>query len=408
MLGMNAVSRVLTNRSTVEEWSVRLDRPITAPPVVAEDGTLYVPTDKALIAMDPEDGSVKWERPGLPLGLAATAKVTVDGDTLYVTGSHGETPQLAALSAQDGSTRWELKEPELSPTDDPVVATPDGVVYAERWPGRLQFVDKQGNEGWSHETKLGISGGMAAAPNGAVYLAGSEVVAVKDGKPLWSHDFPSEESRHAGTRVAVTDESELLYTTNSSKIRKIGPDGEIEWEFSGLAGKRLDEMTAQERTALPKRHEFGLTTSPVLSPDGETIYAGGFEGQIVAVDQDGHQKWSRKLPIHMAHSGVQVGPDGMVYAVNDQQGNVLALRPEDGRIAWTFETASEDDYASLSVDGERVILAVRDGSVHALSSDGLRRALEREQDAGPGEPPPQIDLGDGFITIGDVQLPVRG
>lgn len=400
------LSSVLGDRSSVEEWSVRLPRPITAPPAVGEDGTLYVPTDRSLIAMSPEDGAIKWERAGVPTGLAATARVTPDGDTVYVTGSYGETPQLAALDAADGRTRWQLTEADLSPTEDPVVATPAGLVYAERWPGRLQFVDRNGREGWSHETRLALSGGVAAAPNGSVYVAGAEVAAVKDGKLLWRHDFPSDEARHAGTRVAVTDESELLYTTNSSKIRKIGPDGEVDWEFSSLAGQRVDELSPQARAALPRRHEFDLATSPVLSPDGETIYAGGFHGKIVAVDQEGHQKWARQLPIHMAHSGVQVGPDGTVYAVNDQQGTVFALRPEDGRIAWKFESTAQDQYASLSVDGDRVILAIRDGSVHALSSEGLRRALEREPQA-PAGPAPTIDLGDGVITIGDVQLPVR-
>ncbi|MCA9790891.1 MAG: hypothetical protein KC910_03820, partial [Candidatus Eremiobacteraeota bacterium] len=71
MIGKNPISVVLdSKRSTVEEWSVKLDREIVAPPSVGEDGTLYVPTDRALIAMNPDNAEVQWQKELKGLAMA--------------------------------------------------------------------------------------------------------------------------------------------------------------------------------------------------------------------------------------------------------------------------------------------------------------------------------------------------
>lgn len=402
---MISVSAVLNpNRSTVEEWSVKLDAEIVGPAVAGEDGTLYIPTDEALIAMDPENAEVKWEV--AHQGARYMSPPALTSDTVYVTGGVEGEP-LKALRPENGGERWHKAKDELSSTGSPLAITPQGVAYAEEWPGRFCFLDHEGNPQWSYEldpVRAG-RGGFGAAPDGTIYHVGGNVTAVREGHKVWAKEFPTGEGIHAGTKLAFTSANEVLYTTDSGKLRKLDPQGEIDWEFSGMFGRRVDELTAEEqKQAL--RGGFSLTSSPVLAPDESAIYAGGWDGRLYSLDVEGRPNWIKTLPLQIAHSGVQIGPDGTIYLVGDQEGSVYALEPERGDLLWKYTSKEQNCPSNITISGDRVILTTHNGGLHALSKEGLMRALKREPQE-PDAPPPVIDIGDGFITIGDTLLGIR-
>lgn len=405
MIGKNPISVVLdSKRSTVEEWSVKLDREIVAPPSVGEDGTLYVPTDRALIAMNPDKAEVQWQKELKGLAMAASPLVTQD--TVIV--STQEAP-LVALSRQDGEQRWSISKEDLPapPTGRIGALSKDGIVYSDGWPGNVHLIGFDGQQRWTHYTRqnTGHHGGLSVGPDDTVYQADGTVTAIKDGDFVWSRGFRSYDGLHAGTRVTATDDG-ILFTTGNGKIRKMDHQGNTLWEFSGESHKRLDKMSSDERQALSGGDSFALSSTPVLSKDGSRIYAGSWDRTLFCLDADGNELWSKKMQFPVAHSGVQIGPDDTVYAVGDQEGQVYAMRPEDGSVLWTYTSDEKQTPSSLTLQGDRVILATRKGGLHALSSMGLLKALERDPGQ-PDAPPPTIDLGDGVITVGDIELDIR-
>lgn len=405
MIGSNPISVVLDpKRSTVKEWSVKLDRDIVAPPSVGEDGTLYVPTDRALLAMNPDNAEVQWQKEIKGLAMAASPLVTKEAIIV----STNESP-LVSLDRRDGHQQWSLGKEDLPapPTGRIGALSKDGVVYSEGWPGNVHLIGFDGQRGWTHYTRqnTGHHGGLAVSADGTIYQADSSITAIKDGNFLWSRGFPSYDGLHAGTRVTPTEDG-LLFTTGNGKIRKLDQEGNTVWEFSGESHQRLDQMSAQERHALSRRDSFALSSTPVLSNDGTRIYAGSWDRTLFCLDADGNELWSKQMQFPIAHSGVQVGPDDTVYAVGDQEGQVYALRPEDGSVLWNYTSDEKQTPSSLTLQGDRVILATRKGGLHALSSLGLLKALERDP-AQPDAPLPTIDLGDGIITVGDIELDIR-
>lgn len=91
-------------------------------PAVGPDGTVYVGSfgDSSLYALNPGDGSTKWQAPAQPLA-GATPTVRADGAILFA----GVNNSLSAYSPADGSILWSrplkgsvMSTPAISPTPD--------------------------------------------------------------------------------------------------------------------------------------------------------------------------------------------------------------------------------------------------------------------------------------------------
>ena len=398
-----------SKRSSVHEWSLELDRNIIAPPTLAEDGTLYVPTDRAILALDSETSEIKWQKE--LKGLAMAASPVVSDDTLYLTG--GKDMPLLALDRDSGEEKWRKTPDELKAPPIPAwsALTKDGLAIAGSWPGSMHEIGTDGGEKWKHELGQGVGarGAVVTTTDGTVYQVDNRITAVKNGTFLWSRRFPSGGARKAGTKVTVTPDNALLYTTGDGRLRKVNDQGNVEWEWSAEGGQRLDQMSLADREKLhptggfPKS-SFKLNSTPVFSPDGHRIYVGGWDGTLYALDSNGNEHWRKDMPFPVAHSGIKVGDDGTLYVVGDQEGSVQALKP-DGSLLWSYTSDERNTPSNVSVLEDRVILATMSGTLHSLSSLGLMKALENAED--PEKDLTKIELGDGFITIGDFDLEIR-
>ncbi|OIR15008.1 serine/threonine-protein kinase AfsK [mine drainage metagenome] len=216
-----------------------------------------------------------------------------------------------------------------------------------------------------------------------------------------------------GTVYIGTEIGSASSTSPSGLLYALNADGTVKWQFQ--AGDWID-------------------SSPTVTPDGQTIVFGSWDGRVYAVSSNGAQKWSYLTGGYITGSPA-VGTDGTVYigssdgflyalsaagslkwtaAFSDKTEASPAIGP-DGRIyvgasdstfyaldasgneLWTYKTGGEIvDSAAVAADGT-VYFGSLDGSVYALKSDGTLKwsyATGNAIDASP-------TLGaDGTIYIG--------
>jgi len=191
----------------------------------------------------------------------------------------------------------------------------------------------------------------------------------------------------------------------------------------GAKSKKTDFFDEEEKTKRPKitqtstkldRHwRVGLgknisRNDAVLSPAilGDSVYAASINGRIYKVSlENGKRIWDAKFKKTNITGGVGVG-DGLVLAGTDQ-GRVLALKQEDGSIAWEATLASEI-LSSPVVDNNVVVVRTGDGRVYGLSAfDGeVKWTISRNLPSltQRGESRPLLAQGVAFIGFSDGTL----
>ena len=100
-------------------WKKPLGRNVSTAPLVAGERVFVLAVDRTVHAYDAQDGTLLWEisRPGDPLTLAQQSVISAFKNTLLV--SQG--PRMAALDPSNGSVKWEV-----------AVASPRGTNEVER------------------------------------------------------------------------------------------------------------------------------------------------------------------------------------------------------------------------------------------------------------------------------------
>lgn len=254
------------------------------PPVAGPDGTVYVPAEHGLTALDPADGSTLWRgskrTDGIPVassegvffrnrdGFHAVSRsgqqlwtlsddtglpvrfarpVVVDG--LVVGGNGGE---LTALDAATGTVAWQA---------DGVVQTKtvtDGqFVYGSGYESLDAYRVEDGSRAWSHETadsitKLVLGGDTVyGAGQGGFVAAPSAVgVATADGTRRWANTGITDGYETRSLRpVAATDGGVLVRVT---------PEEEFTPREGPIQLALLDRASGQFTTGVTSRVPVGL------------------------------------------------------------------------------------------------------------------------------------------------------
>lgn len=136
-----------------------------------------------------------------------------------------------------------------------------------------------------------------------------------------------------------------------------------------------------------------------IGPDG-TIYFGGFDRCLYAMNPDGTVKWSYQTS-GMILSSTPVIKDGVVY-VGNWGDKVTAVNAVDGTLVWeTFVNGSVDTSPAISPDGTIYVGTIGGwghvGDVVALSSNGSIKWVYRTDDFITSSP--TVD-DDGTIYVG--------
>jgi outer membrane protein assembly factor BamB len=112
--------------------------------------------------------------------------------------------------------------------------------------------------------------------------------------------------------------------------------------------------------------ERGCDSSPALAADG-TVYAGTFEGKLLAVMPDGEIRWTFKAGREIKSSPAVAG-DGTIY-FGSRDRKLYAIGP-DGKLKWTFETGAwVDSSPAIEADGT-IYFGSWDTNFYAINPNG--------------------------------------
>lgn len=161
----------------------------------------------------------------------------------------------------------------------------------------------------------------------------------------------------------------LLALAACSKEKEVNPPAELVDLKPTLRVDHVWDVTSGGAKA-PLR--FGLGVHAV----GDRIYAGGHDGEVVAVDaNNGRTLWRTKTKAPLAGG---TGADESRVVVGSSKGDVIALDANDGRELWRVKVGGEVLSAPLVIPGAVIVRTV-DGRLRSLSPEDGRTLWELEQ-----------------------------
>jgi outer membrane protein assembly factor BamB len=320
--------------------------------VVAED-VIYIGSQEAkLLALNKEDGAVRWSFP---------ADKDKDKALKGIYGSPAVTEGLVFVGGYNGTlyalnTTTQLKEWEF-PTGDPIVGSPivvEETVIVGSSDGNLYALDTaQGFEKWRFQT----------------------------GGKIWSTPVVYEDAVYFGSldhnvyAVTLTDRGNLSegqemwrFPTNGAVASTpLIMDGRV---YIGSFDRRfyaLDAASGAEVWAAPFKAESWFWTRAVS--DVDTIYVGSLDGNLYALDANtGVPRWpfpfETNAPIVSAPAVVSEG----VLVANDM-GDLFLVRPRDGTEIRSF-SAKGHIRAPLTVSDSVVYFSAMNHSIRAANLEG--------------------------------------
>jgi outer membrane protein assembly factor BamB len=327
---------------TDSAWQFSGGWDFTASPAVGPDGTIYIGTmspDRRLYAVAP-DGTFKWSHAaggGIDVGSAAIA---ADG-TIFQASADGKVVALTPA----GAVRW-LRDLGSAAAVSPALAA-DGTIYIHANDGYLYALNpSDGSTRWRYNVNARATFASASvAPDGTIYQASDQDQALyafnPDGTLKWRYAAPGD-----SYSTAALDAAGNIYfaTYSPPRIISLSPDGTQRWIYSGIT-------TAS-------------SGSPVLSGDGGTVYMGGGDRRLHAVDAGtGGQRWTLTLGGAVLASTPAVDSNGVIY-VGAFDGKLYAVTPG-GALKRTWDTA-QPIRSSPVIFGTTLYVGSRDAKLYAF------------------------------------------
>jgi len=186
-------------------------------------------------------------------------------------------------------------------------------------------------------------------------IAVARLIAVP-GDIIWSYATGGE----IKSSVAIDRDGCLYFGVNDpladdpaadNRILALNADGSLKWEYP---------MTDW------------VEASPALSGDGSTLYIGGWDGSIYALNcADGSLKWQWE-GAGVIIASVAIGKDGVVYCSDGDQA-LVALDPETGEALWSTSILLVRDWVDSSPaisEGGMIYFGSWDGKLYEVDADG--------------------------------------
>lgn len=173
---------------------------------------------------------------------------------------------------------------------------------------------------------------------------------------LWVYNLPYSSTNSS---IAVSDEGTVYLTTDGKSSDLTRGDhnifavknGNLSW------GYITDEV---------------VRSSPAIADDG-TVYVGDYNGDLVAFNSDGSQKWKVDLGKRVKYSSPAIAADGTIYVGMEDDDILHAVNPGDGTIKWSF-SVGHDIRATPVVDSHGIIyVASADDYFYAINPDGTEK-----------------------------------
>jgi outer membrane protein assembly factor BamB len=338
--------------------------------------------DQGLLKTWPADGpAVAWKAQGVGDGYSSVAVV---GDKVLTMGDAGDSTCVFAVSRKDGSKAWEAKVgrpgggggypgPRCTPTVDGdsvyalgqhgdlvCVALADG---KERWRVNLPKDFKGSGGGWGYaESPLVDGDKVIVTPGGreATMLALNK----KTGKPVWKGQTPDGESAGYSSAIVSNAGGRTQYVTLTSRsVVSFSADrGQLLWRY-GATRNRFVDNTANIPTIV-------LFDDPnrIFTAAGYGRGGGLFELKSSAGKIDPQEAyWSKELT--NKHGGViRVGD--YLYGDQDDRGQLWCAEAKTGKVIWSRQDRSEGSgSASICYADGMLYVRYQNGWVSLVAAD---------------------------------------
>ena len=357
---------------------------------IGPDGTIYATNFVGwLFALKDSSSSnnaldLAWRfRPANGSPFHCTPVVGRDGQTIYVSFTMGAGPAArgalfavrAPSSGQDGQMVWQA-DLGAGPVQNSPTLGPDGTLYIVNVNGVLSAID---------------------ASNGSV---------------KWTADTGDGQQAQFGQTVkvapAVARDGTVYTTTLTEGLVAVSPpsgsgnQGTVKWKFN--FGEHLGQtpLMTSPVTANPNRGQDGVGSgaSATIGPDG-TIYVGGNNSNMYAIDPNGQQKWLYEADRELA--GIWTTPalsaDGSTIYFGANKGGIYAVNTRDGSLKWQFGIVGSI-YSSVALDAAGTLFTGSTvGHMFSLSAADGERFTDLDV-AAPVWSAPSV-RPDGTVVVGD-------
>ncbi|MEH6890240.1 PQQ-binding-like beta-propeller repeat protein, partial [Bacillus sp. JJ864] len=332
-------NRIKWEYKLYEKDTKEIPRSISSPsfsgqPAIGRDGTIYATTstgfnthvNKKLYAFNP-DGSVKWKKE--IMGGGYSPPVIAEDGTIYVAAGN-----LIAFNP-DGSIKWQTKGSHI--IDTPVLDR-DGIIYVRNVGGkRLEAYNPDGSKKWSsNEFIRGSYGSILISKDGTIYTLdvdlGNKYLYAhdKNGKELW-HKYVWGEYDGKGLTLGINNE---ILVNTQDKLYVFDKNGNIvhQWKEKkeeGLLSAPTVSSTDGTIYISGKGYIYAYNPNysvkwkypikkgyvheaPVIDKNG-VIYV-KTDSELYALNPDGTLKWSLPKSTSWFTSGtITIAKDGTLY-----------------------------------------------------------------------------------------------
>jgi len=288
-------------------WKYRTNGRITSAPALAEDGTLYVGAwDEELYAFNSKNGSLNWKLDIDCGSITGAPVIGIDGAIYLGTAAGGK---LVAVNP-NGTIKWIYSTGDYI-YSDPAISD-DGTIYVGSDDNYLYAINPNGTLKWRYKTGSHIKAPVSIAEDGTIYAPSYDDYLYAF-NPEGSLEWKLKDV--GGSTNPSIDDDGTIYLSDYDRFHAVYPNGTKKWTID-LGGER---------------HVDG--SSCAISADG-TIYFGtnigdGAGGEIIAIDTNGTEIWSKKIANWWVDSSPGIAEDGTVYigSNTDMGGYLHAFGP---------------------------------------------------------------------------------
>jgi len=329
---------------------------ILEPPVINENGFIFVTCEGDILCALNLDGTEMWE---FGLGSPVEYKTILRFDNnLYIW-----TEDTIFLISENGSLIWSCKLDELIGNtfeflDPPLYLQPivdeNGTIYLV-FKNCFLCLTHDKTEKFRIETTPGepFNAPSVIGPEGTIYVGSDDdfLYAVDSNlEEKWK--FKTEDD--ISSSAAINQDGTIYVGSEDNYFYAINPDGKEKWKFE---------------TQGP------IKQSPTIGNDG-SIYIVSDDGFIYSITPEGYENW--KYEVGESHTSPTIDDDGIIYVGSDG-GNLIALYP-DGKKSFISRLGKYVYTPSIGIDGiilvpTRVLIDeendIYKGLLYALNSSGV-------------------------------------
>jgi len=332
------------------KWTVKADQPgVSTAPIVGRDGTLYAASAFAIQAFDPSS-AMKWIYRLDQGDPVRDATLTQDpAGNLYFT----TWKSVLSLSVS-GVKRWQAGcGNAVLARDSEGSPFQNDALYASCDDRLVALDENDGREIWR---LLDVQ----TQPPGEIPIP-----------PLMLHNGEFVFSR--GQRMEAYDRAgNTLWTyptdpVQTAMLTGLGPNGTI------YAGGFFGELVALDANGAVKwtfkrGRSIGFNENPVTASDG-SLYAVAAQGALFALASNGTFRWAFPLPpttAIMGNTPPVLSREGVIYQALDDR--VIALSPE-RKVIWQIRLPGASNH-------RRFLALAPDGTLYAVTDDSFVSAIQ--------------------------------